>query len=166
LAAEAALAAGGTVELFLPWALYEREWVQRIKRQFGEQVHETVFDPAVHADWLAAARATVPNGEHLSSGSIALHARCYGMLECANAVVVMPYVRLAWQVSERPAGNLRNRIGGISGESVVRERIIDKGGAECAIRFAQTLERNAFDLSSEGDRLRLVSAIKEQSLVS
>jgi hypothetical protein len=160
LAAEAALAAGGNVELFLPWANYEREWVQRIKRRFGAQVSETVFDPALHADWLTAARTMVPNGGHLSTGSIALHARCYGMLARATSVIVMPYVRLSWQVVERSSEFRRSKIGGISSESEIRERTIDKGGAESAIRFAQTLERNAFDLSTEEDRLRLLESLQ------
>jgi len=161
LAAEAALHAGGNVELFLPWALYEREWVQRIKRQFAEQVHETVFNPTTHAHWLREARAMVPNGENLSMGSISLHARCYGMLERAGAVVVLPYVRLTWQVIERTSDFRRSKIGGISSESQVRERTLDKGGMEWPIRFAQTLERDSFDLSTEEDRVRLLRAIQD-----
>jgi len=161
LAAESALKAGGKVELFLPWANYERAWVQRIKRQFSGQVSETVFDPAKHSDWLAAARSTVPNGEHLSTGSIALHARCYGMLQRATSVVVMPYVRFSWQVIERSSEFRRSKIGGVSSESHIRERTVDKGGAELAIRFAQTLERNAFDLSTEEDRVRLLQSLQE-----
>lgn len=160
LAAEAALAAGGNVELFLPWALYEREWVQRVKRQYGSQIRETVFMPSVHPEWLQAARAALPNGENLSTGSLALHARCYGMLARAGAVIVMPYVRLSWQVIERPTSFRRSLIGGISGVSQVRERTIDKGGAELAIRFAHNLECNAFDLSSEEDRVRLLSELQ------
>lgn len=181
LAAEAALAAGGRVELFLPWALYEREWVQRMKQLYGSCVQETVLAASTHADWLAAARATLPNGERLSTGSVALHARYYGMLERAEAVIVMPYVRISWQVTERPevsrastAGGLfgqstshsrRSKIGGISGQSTIREQIIDKGGAESAIRFAQRLERTAFDLSDAGDRARLLTLLREPALI-
>lgn len=166
LAAEAALSAGGTVELFLPWALYERDWVQRMKRLHGERVREILFAPSTHSDWLEAARATVPNGAHLSAGSIALHARSYGLLERADAVVMMPYVRLTWQAIERPATSRRSRIGGISGESEIREQILDKGGAEWAIRFAQNLDRVAFDLSAEEDRARLLSTIHDVARVS
>lgn len=166
LAAEAALTAGGLVELFLPWALYERDWVQRMKRLHRERVRETIFAPSTHPDWLEAARTTVPNGAHLSAGSIALHARSYGLLERADAVVMMPYVRLTWQVSERPLASRRSRIGGISGESEIREQILDKGGAEWAIRFAQNLERRGFDLSTEEDRARLLSTIQDVVRVS
>jgi hypothetical protein len=180
-AAEAALAAGGRVELFLPWALYEREWVQRLKQLYGARVQQTVFAASTHANWLAAARAMLPNGKRLATGSVALHARYYGMMECAEAVVVMPYVRLSWQVTERPENSRassvsgifgqgalrsrRTRIGGISGQSTIREQIVDKGGTESPIRFAQRLERTAFDLSDADDRERLLTVLREPALV-
>lgn len=161
LAAESALAVGGRAELFLPWALFERDWVQKMKRLHGERVQETVFVPDLHGTWLNAARATLPNGARLSTGSVAVHARYYGMLEGAEAAILMPYVRLGWQVVERPGDSRRRTIGGISGQVSVREQIIDKGSTEPAIQFAQRLEQMAFDLSDDEGRVRLLSLLRQ-----
>ncbi|MCC2667899.1 MAG: hypothetical protein K0Q72_370 [Armatimonadetes bacterium] len=157
LAAEAALAAGGAAEFFLPWALYEREWVARMERTYGDRVRTVVFEVSTYPQWLEAARNAHPDGQRLSVGSLAVHARCFGMIERATLVIVMPYVRIAWQVVERPGLFGRKRI---TGESRVRERTTDKGGTELAIRFAESLGVAAYDLSRDDDRYRLADLLE------
>jgi hypothetical protein len=165
LAAESALQAGGQVELFLPWSLYERDWVSRLERTYPGKVSTIVFDSAIHTEWLEAARAVLPGSSRLSTGSLAVHARCFGMLQHATLMIVMPYVRIAWQVIDRPGLFRRGRLAAITGRAQVRERTEDKGGAELAIRFAEGLGIAAYDLSTEEDRFRLAELLQPEGIL-
>jgi hypothetical protein len=89
-AAGIALAMGGVVELVLPWPEFESGWVHVMQRDYPGRVHIEVFDRRVHAAWLRSVDAYHPNPAALSRESIALHARNYGIVEPAEAVVALP----------------------------------------------------------------------------
>jgi len=86
-AAETALAAGGLVHLVLPWASYEERWIRRIQSQFPRRVTVEVYDVARHPAWTDSVRTYHPAFHALSRGAIALHARNYGIVAGAAAVV-------------------------------------------------------------------------------
>lgn len=165
LAVEAALRAGGKVELYLPWTRYEREWMQRMRRDYDPQIEVCVFSSTTHTAWLEVARTELPNGGNLAVASLALHARCYGMLQSADAVVLVPYLRQAGPTGEQPLARHRPSASN-SRASPSQTPILDRGGTEYALRFARILQLDAFDLSTDEDQIRLVTAIRSPRPVS
>lgn len=93
MAAEAALAAGGQVELFLPNAAFGDEWIRWIVARYPDQVTVRVFDPHKDEEWAACVREIHPSGRFLSRASTANLARSCGMVIGAMAVVALPFVR-------------------------------------------------------------------------
>lgn len=145
------------MQLYLPWARYEAEWVLWVQQEFPNQVSLTVFDPEVHREWLLLARKQHPQGERLSRGSLALLARTQGMLSQASTVIAMPYVRIRERVTERSLRPQRGRIGGVV---QIREHVVEKGAAELPMRFAERLDVERFDLSDPLDCERLEAALE------
>ena len=86
-AASAALAAGGSVHLVLPWLTYEQTWVRSVRSQYYERVSVEVYDPRLDRAWTESLRTYDPAPERLTCGMFALHARNFGIV--ANAAAVM-----------------------------------------------------------------------------
>lgn len=93
LATDAALAAGGRVELYLPFAGFAEEWIGYVAAKYQDRFTTVVFDPQRHAEWVECVRTIHPNGKFLSRASTANLARSCGMVLGASAVVALPYVR-------------------------------------------------------------------------
>lgn len=130
LAAQCALAAGGTVCLYLPWSDFEAEWVRRVQGEYPGLVTTRVYDPDVHADWTEAVLRTHPAGSYLARASQALYARSYGAVYEATDVVALPFIRS-------------------------RNGAADKGQTEQGLQLARDLGLSLYDLSVEEERLRL-----------
>ena len=92
LAAEAALGAGGTVHLFLPWAKYEAAWIKPMMAEHGERIRLTEYARDLHPKWDAyggkyhgSSRSLGPKGRKLIS-------RIGGVIEgCAGVVALPPH---------------------------------------------------------------------------
>ncbi len=89
LAARAALEAGGQVELVLPWASYEADWVGEVTDPYPDQVSCVIYDPETHG-WDETVTVYHPTPGRLSSGARALHARNFGIVGGASCVVALP----------------------------------------------------------------------------
>jgi len=139
MAADAALLAGGRVEIYLPFSGFAEEWVGYVAAKYGDRFSTEVFDPVTHAEWAECVRSIHPNGKFLSRASTANLARSCGMVLGASAVIALPYVR--------------NNDRGVSG---------------LILRLAESRNVPAFDLSHNADyvalRTRLESEQPEMSL--
>jgi hypothetical protein len=158
MAAEAALAVGGKVDILLPWERYEAGWVNNVCRRYPDSVSLTIFDPDEHVDWLEAARTEHFRSEHLASGSLALIARTYGLVARSSALIVLPYVR-ATRPEPQPRRSLRGTMGRLAFGAPQPQAIIDKGGAELPIRLAEALSVPCYDLSERAERVRLAETL-------
>jgi hypothetical protein len=93
MAVDAALAAGGSVEVYLPHQSFGDEWIYWSADKYPAQVSTFVFDAEVHKEWMGCLREIYPNARHLSRASTANLARSCGMVLGATAVVALPFVR-------------------------------------------------------------------------
>jgi len=89
-AATAALRAGGRIRLVLPWANYESAWVTLAQKTFRDRVEVVVYTPAQHKEWLESVLTHHPAANRLSRGALMLHARNYGIVAGAAAVIALP----------------------------------------------------------------------------
>jgi hypothetical protein len=95
LAAETALAAGGKVELVLPWGDFNQEWVQSMIANYGtDRVTTVVYVPLECPDWTQSVYDYHPacqNGKMgLEPGAFRLHARNYGIVYNSQTVIALP----------------------------------------------------------------------------
>jgi hypothetical protein len=83
---------GSPIDIVLPWATYEREFVQSMQRSATTEkpVSVTVFQRTVHTDWNKSVLTWHPAGRRLTYGAFALHARNYGITQPAHAVCALP----------------------------------------------------------------------------
>lgn len=88
LAATLAVSRGGPLELVLPWASFEDKWVRWARAHRGVSI--VVYDPLEHPAWLDSVRKYHPAGRKLIGGSLALHARNYGIVYRAELVIALP----------------------------------------------------------------------------
>lgn len=90
-AAECRLRAGGKVELYVPWPGYEFVWVKRMLDTYGlDRVRVNPYTPSLHGDWTASVAQYHPNPASLTPAARNLHARNYGIVLRAEAVVALP----------------------------------------------------------------------------
>jgi hypothetical protein len=130
LALQCALAAGGTVRLYLPWSGFEAEWVRNTERAYPGKVTTSIYDPNIHGAWTEAIHRTHPAGTHLAKAALALYARSYGAVYEATSVVALPFVRS-------------------------RNGATDKGQSEQGLQLARELGLSLYDLSEEDQRQQL-----------
>lgn len=133
LAAETALRAGGRVKLFLPWAGWESDWVQRMQQEHGKRVALHVYNRhgGMESWWEQRIAFCHAAPEHVQPRDVPLLTRTGGILWEASAVVALPL----WEQGRA-------------------------GGTEYALRVAQSLlrERSQFpmraiyDLTKPGAR--------------
>lgn len=74
--ANGALKNGGTVNLFLPWHSYEKQWVNSLHGN----VNVIVFDPDKHGAAVESVYKFHPAAQNLKRSVLALHARNYLIL--------------------------------------------------------------------------------------
>lgn len=74
---------GTNLDVYLPWATYNRDIVPP-----GSRV--VVYSPAEHAEWTASVAQYHPAAGRLSRGAFALHARNYGIVAGAKTVIAFP----------------------------------------------------------------------------
>lgn len=129
-AVEVALAAGGSVHLYLPWKEFEAVWRRGLEAKFGNRVETTVYDSERDAEWTAAIAAWHPHGEYLARASMALYARNHGLVTGSDLVVALPFVR-------------------------VRKGETEKGPTEQGIELARERGIPLYDLSEIQDRDRM-----------
>jgi hypothetical protein len=134
LAAETALAAGGKVELVLPWGEFNREWVDSMTANYSPaRVTVVTYVPLECPDWTQSVYDYHPacqNGKMgLRTGEFRLHARNYGIVYNSKTVVALPG---------------RKRGGGGTGQG---------------LRVAQGLRIRLFDLSQQQGRDALTSML-------
>lgn len=135
-AANVALQAGGSVELYLPWADYEKLWVRRMEERYPGRVSEVVFQRDAHTAWVESIVRWHPTGKYLSRAVMALNARNYGLLVAAGAAVALPLVRVVKGATGAPDAT-------------------EKSSTGQEIELARLLNLRVFDLSEAGDRSRL-----------
>jgi hypothetical protein len=163
LAVEAALTCGGSVRLFLPWAQFERDWVNSIRRQAPERVEVVVFDSNEHPDWLAAARSFDPQARYYSTATAAGYARQCGIIQGCEMVIALPHVRVRWErVQEKQPAGWFGRRGRAASVAVPVE---DRGSTEQQIRLATYLGAKVVDLSRDADRESLQAWVEIRSNV-
>ena len=130
IAAQAALDVGGRVELVLPWARFQAEWVGVIRRKHPGRCEIEIFDRVRHARWLeSVARYARPDEAFGSSHTEKLYARVFGIVEPAEIVLAMPLV------SER-------------------------GGTGQGMRIARAMGKVVLDVRRHDDRERLYAWLK------
>lgn len=91
LAAEAALAVGGRVELYPPWESFEREWVRRMQQEHGERVSVILVDTQAHSAWSQTVWECHPARGRLRGASWDLLSRTVGVVQWSAAVIALPY---------------------------------------------------------------------------
>lgn len=131
IAAQYCLDKGGKVTLVLPWADYEREWVDTVMEQYTGQVEMVTYNPNQHHQWTESVAKYHGNVKALTRGMYALHARNYGIIERASSVIAVP----------------SNKIGG--------------GGTGQGIRIAKALGKPVLNLTLKTDFDKLVRAIEK-----
>lgn len=90
IAAEAALQAGGSVVLFLPWRSFEAAWIETLRPHRG-RVSVCIYDPEQHAQWAAWVDQHHPNPRVLGRAARKLMARNGGIIGSgAVEVVALP----------------------------------------------------------------------------
>lgn len=109
-AAETVLRNGGKVQLYLPWANYEQEWVEAMQIQYSDQVKVRVLNPNSDAEAMASVERYHHNPERLTSGSRLLHARNYLILSPSTRPDVDLLIAIPKLVSRQPAGGTRQGI--------------------------------------------------------
>lgn len=130
IAARAALEVGGRVELVLPWARFQAEWITVIRHKYPGRCHVEVFDRAHHAHWLeSVARYARPDEVVVGWRSRRLYARVFGIVEPAEIVLAMPLT------SER-------------------------GGTGQGMRIARAMGKVVLDVRWRDDRERLYAWLK------
>lgn len=141
-AAELALSSGGTVELYLPWRGYEKDWVDRIMDEYADgdrvQVFTLPFDLSQDPPALSSL-SLHPNPANLGSGAQKLHARNYRIV-----------------VGERSSENEVEP----SSSVIAVPQPPEKGGTGQGIRIARSLGIRVFNLSLEGDRQAFLPYLK------
>lgn len=90
VAAEAALAGGGRVHLFLPEPRFQTHWRAGLQARYPGRVTETVYDPELHPDWTASVDQYHPSPGWLRPSDRRFHARNYGIVIGAAAVIALP----------------------------------------------------------------------------
>lgn len=90
LAANAALRSGGKVLLVLPSEQYEARWIQMCREDFPGQIAIEVYDPALHKNWTLSVLRYHPAPQRLDEKATQMHARNYGIVGRAIAVVALP----------------------------------------------------------------------------
>jgi hypothetical protein len=98
IAAQTALETSGRVQLVLPWADWEEQWVKKTREKYPARCSIEVFDPVKHAHWLESVEKYRRPGEVLTPKKYALYARVYGIVEPCEIVLCMT----AW--SQRRGG--------------------------------------------------------------
>jgi hypothetical protein len=73
----------GHLEVYLPWANYNSGLVPK-------HAKVTVYNPKIHIDWTASVKRYHPAPYVLTRGALALHARNFGIVNKAVAVVAFP----------------------------------------------------------------------------
>jgi len=89
-AAEAALRAGERVKLVLPWPTYEVAWARTVEEAYGDRVEVVTYHRERDVEWTRSVFAYHPAANGLSRGSLMLHARNYGIVAGAKAVIAIP----------------------------------------------------------------------------
>jgi len=89
-AVAAALAAGGRVELVLPWRTYEETWLDTIRAAHRKRITTLIYTPTRHKAWSASVLRHHPVGQRLAQGAFCLMARNYGIVNGADLVVALP----------------------------------------------------------------------------
>lgn len=89
-AAEAALVRGGQVELLVPGALYTSAWLARIEAAHTKRVTTTLFDPEVHAAWVAADQVLNPGHKGAGDLDAAVLACLHGLVATTDGLFVLP----------------------------------------------------------------------------
>lgn len=87
VAADAALSLGGSVHLVLPWRSYEHKWVRSVQAHHRDRVTLEIYDPTLNRAWAESVRVYHPAPARLSRGAFALHARNFGIVATAVAVI-------------------------------------------------------------------------------
>lgn len=82
--AEAALIVRGKVNLFLPWATYEKKWISKLRGN----INITVFDPERDSAAVESVYKFHPMAKSLKRSVFALHARNYLILDKARFAVL------------------------------------------------------------------------------
>jgi hypothetical protein len=119
VATRTALEAGGTVTLVLPWAGFEKRWVNRMREKHDARCKLEVLDPETHLTWLQSVRRYRRSGEDLTPTKSKLYARVYGIVEPCEIVMAMPLQ------SERGGTGQGMRIARALGKVVVDMRKAD-----------------------------------------
>jgi hypothetical protein len=89
IAAQTALETSGRVQLVLPWADWEEQWVTSMREKYPARCTVEVFDPVKHAQWLESVEKYRRPGENLTVKKYALYARVYGIVEPCEIVLCM-----------------------------------------------------------------------------
>ena len=90
VAARTALEAGGRVTLVLPWANYERKWVEEMREVHESRCVIQVFDRHAHGTWGASVSKYRRPDEAMTPSRFKLYARVYGIVEPCELVIAMP----------------------------------------------------------------------------
>jgi hypothetical protein len=89
IAARTALELNGPVQLVLPWANWEEQWVKRQLKKYPTRCSIEVYDPVKHPDWLASVDKYRLPSEKMDAKKYALFARVYGIVEPCEIVLCM-----------------------------------------------------------------------------
>jgi hypothetical protein len=90
VATRTALEAGGTVTLVLPWAGFEKRWVNQMREKHDARCTLEVFDAETRSTWLQSVRRYRRSGEDLTPTKTKLYARVYGIVAPCEIVMAMP----------------------------------------------------------------------------
>lgn len=83
------LSKGGEVRLYLPWASYEKAWVDSIKKKHLDNLIIEVYDKGLTA-WTESVDKYHPNPNALKDSMRSLHARNYGIVSGCEFVLAFP----------------------------------------------------------------------------
>ena len=88
-AASAALALSGRVELVLPWAAWQEEWVTRVRTAHPTRVKVEVLDPKRDVKWMQSVDQYAVSNVPLSAAKRMELARVYGIVERCEIVLAL-----------------------------------------------------------------------------
>ncbi len=135
MAAENALRVGGQVRIYIPWPAFEQEWVERMVRNYPDQVTLELYDDEKHAAWGLSVRDWHPQARFLAPAMIRLYGRIYGCVTEADMLIALPLARRGPKAE------------------------VDKGGTDQGLHVARQHGIELLDLSEETSRQLLATRL-------